>query len=107
LKVVAVVDGAPVGLVRGVLENGSAWLHSLWVSPGLRGCGLGDQLIVAVEEWARSRAGNVRLEVVPANAPAKRSIDAMGSPTTVERGASRLLRGYELVMRKALGVGPR
>ncbi|MEN3263671.1 MAG: hypothetical protein V7646_565, partial [Pseudonocardia sp.] len=31
LKVVAVRDGVPAGLVRGVVEDGCAWLHSLWV----------------------------------------------------------------------------
>src|SRR5262249_20216509 len=37
LKVVAVLDGVPVGLVSGVVEGGCAWLHSLWVSPRVRG----------------------------------------------------------------------
>lgn len=36
LKVVAVRDEVPVGLVRGALEDGCAWLHSLWVSPQVR-----------------------------------------------------------------------
>jgi ribosomal protein S18 acetylase RimI-like enzyme len=71
LKVVAVRDEVPVGLVRGVVEDGCAWLHSLWVSPQVRGQGLGTQLVAAVEEWAvRHGATYIRLEVVSDNAPA-------------------------------------
>jgi ribosomal protein S18 acetylase RimI-like enzyme len=103
LKVVAVVDDAPVGLVRGVFDNGSPWLHSLWVSPRLRGQGLGDQLIAAVEEWARPRAGYVRLEVVPANAPAIALYRRHGFTDDEARGSRLPDGGYELVMKKALG----
>jgi hypothetical protein len=71
LKVVAVRDGVSAGLVRGVVEDGCARLHSLWVSPQVRGQGLGNQLVAAVEEWAaRQDATYIRLEVVPDNAPA-------------------------------------
>jgi ribosomal protein S18 acetylase RimI-like enzyme len=103
LKVVAVVEGAPVGLVRGVLDNGSAWLRSLWVSPRLRGHGPGDQLTAAVEEWARPRAGYVRLEVVPANAPALGQYRRHGFTNGQERGEPLPDGGYELVMKKPLG----
>lgn len=44
-----------------------AWLHSLWVSPRLRGRGLADEVIMAIEEWARPRVAHVRLAVVPGN----------------------------------------
>ncbi len=69
LKVVAIRDGVPVGLVRGVVEDGCAWLHSLWVSPQVRVQGLGSQLVATVEEWAvRQGATYIRLEVVTENA---------------------------------------
>jgi len=67
LKIVAVLDGKPVGLVRGALEDGATWLHSLWVSPHVRGHGLGDRLVAAVENWGQPRTALVRLSVVTAN----------------------------------------
>jgi ribosomal protein S18 acetylase RimI-like enzyme len=103
LKVVAVADDAPVGLVRGVLDDGAAWLHSLWVSPSLRGHGLGDRLIEAVEEWARPRAGYVRLEVVPENVRAIALYRRHGYLDSEARGEPLPGGGYELVMEKALG----
>ena len=93
LKVVAVRDGAPVGLVRGVVEDGCAWLHSLWVSPQLRDHGLGDQLVAAVEEWAaRQGATCIRLGVVPGNAPAIALYRRHGYVVTAE-GLLICLRG--------------
>jgi ribosomal protein S18 acetylase RimI-like enzyme len=103
LKIVAVHQEAPVGLVRGVLGGGSAWLHSLWVSQRLRGHGLGDQLVEAVEDWAREQAAHVRLEVVPANAPAIRLYRRRGYIETSMRGGPLPGGGHELVMEKALG----
>jgi GNAT superfamily N-acetyltransferase len=103
LKVVVVVDGAPAGLVRGVVDNGSAWLHPLWVIPRLRGHGLGDQLVAAVEEWARPRAGYVCLEVVPGDAPAIALYRRHGFTDDQARGEPLPDGGYELVMKKALG----
>jgi ribosomal protein S18 acetylase RimI-like enzyme len=70
LTIVAVLDGKPVGLVRGGLEDGATWLHSLWVGPHLRGHGLGGRLVIAVENWAHPRTALVRLSVVAANTAA-------------------------------------
>lgn len=103
LKVVAVVDGAPVGLVRGVLDSGSAWLHSLWVHPSQRGRGLGDQLVAVAEEWAQSRAGDIRLEVVPTNAPAIALYRRHGYIDHDAAGEPLPDGGHELVMTKTLG----
>ena len=106
LKVVAVRDGAPVGLVRGVLADGCAWLHSLWVSPQLRGQGLGSQLIAAVEQWAvRQGAVHIRLAVAPRNAPAIALYLRHGYLGT---GALRQLPPdgeRELVMEKVIPIG--
>lgn len=108
LKVVAVHEEepwglVPLGLVRGVLDGGSAWLHSLWVSPRLRGHGLADQLVEAVEVWAREQAvQRVRLEVVTANAPAIRFYRRHGFIETTMRGGPLPGAGHELVMEKAL-----
>lgn len=104
LTIVAVQDGAPVGLVRGLVdEKGSAWLHSLWVSPRLRGHGLGDRLMAAVEEWARPRAGRLRLEVVPTNSAAIGLYRRHGYHVTDAQGDSLPGGGHELVLEKHLG----
>jgi GNAT superfamily N-acetyltransferase len=53
-NVVAVLDGQPAGMASGVPTGGSAAeLISMWVSPAARGHGVGDQLVRAVERWAR------------------------------------------------------
>lgn len=71
---VAVVDGEDVGLVRGARDNllpDAAWLISMWVSPAVRGQGVGEALIDAVVEWARvSGARRVLLDVGDHNQPA-------------------------------------
>lgn len=71
---VAVVDGEDVGLVRGAhddLQPDAAWLISMWVSPEVRGQGVGEALTDAVVEWARnSGARRVLLDVGDHNQPA-------------------------------------
>ena len=103
LKVVAVRDGVPVGLVRGVLEDGCAWLHSLWVSPNVRDRGLGNQLVAAVEAWAmRQGATCIRLEVVPGNAQAIALYLRRGFVETGDLGELLPDGDRELVMEKPL-----
>ena len=71
---VAVVNGEDVGLVRGVRDDllpDAAWLISMWVSPEVRGQGVGEALIDAVVEWARnSGARRMLLDVGDHNQPA-------------------------------------
>jgi ribosomal protein S18 acetylase RimI-like enzyme len=86
--VAAGVAGA-VGLVVGEPDadaRPTAWLMSLWVSPGWRGRGVGDALVAAIVEWARS-AGvrEVRLHVGEGNAPARRLYERNGFSDTGAR----------------------
>ena len=71
---VAVLDGEDVGLVRGArddLQPDAAWLISMWVSPEVRGQGVGEALIDAVVEWARiSATRRMLLDVGDHNHPA-------------------------------------
>src|SRR5579875_1896761 len=58
VDLVAVLDGEAAAMASGVPGGraGEAELISMWVAPAARGRGVGDELIRAVEGWAR-RAG--------------------------------------------------
>lgn len=62
-------------------------LRSVWVGPEARGRGVADQLIGAVETWAR-RSGTtaLKLAVIPGNHPAVAVYARNGFVLTVERG---------------------
>lgn len=103
LKIVAVQDDLPVGLVRGTVEDGHVALHSLWVSPLVRGQGLGKQLVAAVEDWAlRQGMEAVRLAVVPGNGPAIALYRRVGYAETDWPGEVLPGGDCELVMEKSL-----
>ena len=71
---VAVRDGEDVGLVRCARDeqrSDTAWLISMWVAPEARGLGVGDALVDAVIEHARtSGAARLVLDVADENQPA-------------------------------------
>jgi len=102
VKLVACSDGVPVGLVRGVTEEGSAWLNSLWVSPRARGRGLGERLVQAVEAWACTRSAYLRLAVVPDNAHAIALYRRCGFTESNMVGDPLADGTHELVMEKEL-----
>lgn len=109
-NLVAFADGRPVGVVRGVPhDDGSSELHSMWVSPEVRGRGVGDRLMSAVEEWAtRSGYTTLKLAVFPDNAAAIALYLRHGYVDAGERGG--LLRDgvtRELVLAKPLRAAPR
>lgn len=68
-NVLAYDGGAPVGMISGASgEDGEVELVSLWVSPRMRGRGVGDELVREVEGWARaSGARQLRLTVTVGN----------------------------------------
>lgn len=71
--VVALLDGAPVGMGSGMPAVGAAELVSMWVAPPARGHGVGDLLVATVVEWARPSFAALRLTVKVDN-PAARGL---------------------------------
>lgn len=68
-NLVAVREGETVGMAAGMPGvDGTYELRSVWVSPRLRGQGVGDLLTGEVERWARREGARaLRLAVVPGN----------------------------------------
>lgn len=68
-NLVALLNGRPVGMARGVPTGGAvSELRSVWVSPEARGQGVADALTAAVVAWAvRSGASVLKLAVLPGN----------------------------------------
>jgi len=105
-NVIALLEGQPVGMASGVFadEPGVVELISMWVSPAARGRGVGDQLIEAVEQWARQgQAKILRLSVMRGNEAAERlyrrcGFVGTGAPGELMPDGVR----YEDVMEKAL-----
>lgn len=88
VTLLGVVDDADVGMVVGAPHHAQptdAGLYAMWVAPSARGRGVGEELISAVVDWARS-AGypRLRLDVADANPHAVRLYERMGfTPTGV------------------------
>lgn len=84
-NVVAVLGDQPVGIARGVPGADGYELHSVWVSPEVRGQGVGDRLLAEIEDWAtRSGAPALRLAVYPDNAAAVALYERHGYVVTDE-----------------------
>lgn len=105
-NVVALIDGEAVGMASGVPteDDEVAAVISMWVSPAGRGRGIGDALLRAVTDWARSIAAReLRLTVAEGNAAAVASYERNGFRFTGELG-DRMHDGtsQELVMKREL-----
>ena len=61
-----------------------AWLVAVYVQPGSRGRGVSDQLLDAVESWARDRADLLHLHVTEDNECARRFYTRRGYVATGE-----------------------
>ncbi|MDT0469467.1 GNAT family N-acetyltransferase [Streptomyces gibsoniae] len=88
-NVVAVWQDGPVGMVSGVPAEHPdvAELISLWVSPRVRGQGVGDLLIEEIARWAvRRDARTLRLSVMPDNRAAIALYERHGFKDTGELG---------------------
>jgi ribosomal protein S18 acetylase RimI-like enzyme len=71
----------PVGMLGGgLLEPHQVLMWAVWVAPEHRGSGVAEQLIEALERWARDEAGadEVMLEVNEENARARRFYERVG-----------------------------
>ena len=104
-QVIASIDGTPAGMAGGFPSaDDTAELVSMWVAPAGRGKGVGNALMTAIEDWARSIGATVlKLSVVPGNDPAHNLYLRHGYVDTDEPGdlmADGVRR--ELVMRKPL-----
>ncbi|NUR95121.1 MAG: GNAT family N-acetyltransferase [Kribbellaceae bacterium] len=103
-QVIASIDGTPAGMAGGFPDGDHAELVSMWVAPPGRGKGVGNALMQAIEDWARSiGATALGLSVVPGNDPAHNLYLRHGYADTDELGdlmADGVRR--ELVMRKPL-----
>jgi ribosomal protein S18 acetylase RimI-like enzyme len=102
---VALLDGRPVGLACGVptADAGVAELISMYLHPDARGKGVGDELIRAVERWARSTgARTLRLMVMDRNAAASALYERNGFRFTGEFDEVLPDGRRELVMVKPL-----
>ncbi|TDW60478.1 GNAT family N-acetyltransferase [Kribbella pratensis] len=103
-QVIASIDGTPAGMAGGFPADDHAELVSMWVAPAGRGKGVGNALMTAIEDWARSiGAAVLKLSVVPGNDPAHNLYLRHGYVDTDEPGdlmADGVRR--EIVMRKAL-----
>lgn len=87
-NVVALLDGQPAGMASGVpTADGVTELISMWVSPAARSQGVGDQLVSAVERWARRvHAEVLQLAVAQGNNNADRLYRRNGFRETGELG---------------------
>ncbi len=72
-NVIASLDLVPVGMVSGIGDPPEIELISMWVAPAARGKGVGDRLVDAVIDWAKSQgASRVVLSVKVGNDSAVR-----------------------------------
>ncbi len=76
---VAVVDGEPAGICKLAIRGERGWIAGVGVAPPHRGAGIGEALMRAVLEEARTRGlREVSLEVLVQNEPAIRLYEKLG-----------------------------
>src|SRR5437899_2608952 len=87
LNLVALVDDVAVAQASGtaVDDAGRVEVISMWVAPDLRGAGVGDALLGAVEDWAVGEgASALVLAVKRTNEPALRLYHRVGFCRTID-----------------------
>jgi len=103
-------DGVVVGMISGGLNDdhpGTHWLYGMFVTPSMRGSGVADVLVAAVEEWARGEgADELFLDVTARVSRARRFYSKMGFVPTGENHDMTRDPALELVtMRRPLVDG--
>jgi ribosomal protein S18 acetylase RimI-like enzyme len=84
-SLVAIVDGAPVGLANLGLRGTRSWLGGVGVVPSRRGEGIGELLTRGLLEWAKAvGAREMALEVIGENGPAIALYEKLGFERTRE-----------------------
>ena len=83
---VADMDGAPVGMSIGYLDDGRPMLGAVFVRPAVRGKGVLDVLVAEVARWAREDRGasELGLYVHEDNVRARRAYERLGFTSTGE-----------------------
>jgi GNAT superfamily N-acetyltransferase len=103
---VVTIGGEDVALARGTHyegKPGAAILLSMWVAPGQRGKGVGEALVDAVADWARSMGfTRLLLDVADENGPAIALYARMGFEPTGETSALPFPREHILEHERAL-----
>jgi GNAT superfamily N-acetyltransferase len=88
VAVVAVADGAWVGMARGYLELPTAHLVGVYVTPAWRRRGVGAAVSLAIVTWARERgAAEILVTVSDWNAEARRVYEGLGFVANGVRGS--------------------
>jgi len=89
---IALLDGDRVGMVSGSLAGEDPELISMWIVPSARGRGVGDALIGAVIDWARTeKCSKLVLRVMEQNVRAvalygRNGFEDRGPADTVDAG---------------------
>ncbi len=105
---VAVQDGQDAGVIRSAMDPGqpdTAHLISMWVAPEARGHGVGEALIEAVADWARSQGLKLlALDVIDDNEPAIALYRRKGFKPTGESNAFPPPREHIVEIRMAISL---
>ena len=105
---VAVQDGQDAGVIRAAMDPGqrdTAHLISMWVAPEARGRGIGEALIEAVVDWARSQGlKQLALDVIDDNEPAIALYRRKGFKPTGESNAFPPPREHIVEIRMAISL---
>lgn len=99
------VDGARwIGSMRAHVEDGVAWVYSVYVVPDARRSGVATELMTALVAWSEQHAPSAMLHVAEANDRARRLYQRFGfAPTGVTEQNPAYPANTELEMRLVFG----
>jgi len=112
LPLMAEIDGKPVGLAWGRIEQSNpdlANLYQMWVTPGSRCHGIGQMLLETVITWARQMNANfLELDVTCRDSSAMRlyqrlGFETVGQPQPLRPGSEFLCQDLRLKLKSNTG----